>query len=49
MAQETVYIISQGHYLLPVGRRMDISAVVTALPACASFPPDHMVTLPHGL
>jgi uncharacterized protein (TIGR02452 family) len=50
MAQETVRIIGQGHYLSPAGRHVDIGAAVAASVAgTREFPPDHVVTPPHGL
>lgn len=50
MAQETIQIIDHGHYMSPAGRRVDISAAVAASVAgTREFPPDHVVTLPHGL
>jgi len=50
MAQETVQIISDGHYMSPMGRRVDIGAAVAASVAgTREFPPDEVVTLPHGL
>jgi len=50
MAHETIQIICQGHYLSPAGRRVDIGAAVAASVAgTCEFPPDHVVTLPHGL
>jgi uncharacterized protein (TIGR02452 family) len=50
MAQETLQIFAQGHYLSPAGQHVDISATVAASVAgTCEYPPDHMVTLPHGL
>jgi uncharacterized protein (TIGR02452 family) len=50
MAQETLQIFAQGHYLSPAGQRVDISAAVAAsVVGTCEYPPDHMVTLPHGL
>jgi uncharacterized protein (TIGR02452 family) len=50
MAQETVQIIGRGHYLSPAGRRVDIAADLAAsIAGTHEFPPDHMVTLPHGV
>lgn len=50
MAQETVQIIGQGHYLSAAGRHVDIGAAVAAsIAGTREFPPDHMVTLPCGL
>jgi uncharacterized protein (TIGR02452 family) len=50
MAQETVQIIGQGHYVSPAGRRVDIGpAVAASVTGTREFPPDHLVTVPHGL
>src|SRR5215813_4651161 len=50
MAQQTVQIFTQGHYLSPAGKRVDISAAVAASVAgTCEYPPDQVVTLPHGL
>jgi uncharacterized protein (TIGR02452 family) len=50
MAQETIQIIGQGHYLSPAGRHVDIGAAVTAsVSGTREFPPDEAVMLPHGL
>jgi uncharacterized protein (TIGR02452 family) len=50
MAQETVQIIGAGHYVSPAGRRVDISeAVAASVAGTREFPPNHAVTLPHGL
>src|SRR5262249_42145768 len=50
MAQQTVQIFTQAHYLSPAGKRVDISAAVAASVAgTCEYPPDKVVTLPHGL
>jgi len=50
MAQETVRIIGDGHYVSTAGRRVDISeAVAASVAGTREFPPDRAVTLPHGL
>jgi uncharacterized protein (TIGR02452 family) len=50
MAQQTVEIIGQGHYVSPAGRRVDIGAAVAAsIAGTREFPPERSVTLPHGL
>jgi uncharacterized protein (TIGR02452 family) len=50
MAQETVRIIGQGHYLPPSGQRVDIGAAVAAAVAgTREFPPDRDVALPAEL
>jgi uncharacterized protein (TIGR02452 family) len=50
MAQQTVQIIGQGHYISPAGRRVDIGAAVAAsIAGTCEFPPDRSVTVAHGL
>lgn len=50
MAQQTVQIIGQGHYVSPAGHRVDIGAAIAAsVAATREFPPDRSVTLPHGI
>src|SRR5215467_10174713 len=48
MAQETVQIIGDGHYMSPAGQRVDISeAVAASVAGTREFPPNHAVPLPH--
>ena len=50
MAQETVQIFTQGHYLSPAGQRVDISAAVAASVAgTCEYPPHHTVRMPLDL
>jgi hypothetical protein len=48
MAQETIQIIGQGHYVSPAGQQVDIGAAVAAsVGGTREFPPDHVVRLPN--
>jgi uncharacterized protein (TIGR02452 family) len=50
MAQETVRILADGHYISPANRRVDIgSAIAAAVAGTREFPPEQTVTLPPGL
>jgi uncharacterized protein (TIGR02452 family) len=50
VAQQTLQIIGQGHYVSCAGRHVDIGAAVAAsVSGTCEFPPDHAVTLPQGL
>ena len=46
----TIQIIGHGHYVSPAGRGVDISAAIAAsVGGTREFPPDQMITPPHGL
>src|SRR5262245_29601475 len=50
IAQETVRILADGHYVSPANRRVDIGpAIAAAVAGTREFPPEQTVALPHGL